>query len=292
MTRGIDHLVLCVHDLERARKTYEALGFTMTPIAHHDWGTANSLAQFDGCFLEVLTVAEPGKIPTPASGEFGFGAFNRDFLARREGFSMLVFEGHDARADRDEFAAKGLSDYAPFDFSRRARLPDGNEATVAFSLAFVTHPAMPEAAFFTCQQHAPEYFWKPDYQRHGNGARTISEVIMAAPEPEELAGFYESLVGPGSVGRADDGLSIATPRGRITVATPERLAVRFPAAAVAEAPVSPHFVGFRIEVPDMTPVEKLAAKAERALHGSGSERYLLPSDAYGLTIAFGTPSAP
>jgi len=52
-----------------------------------------------------------------------------------------------------------------FDFSRQAALPGGGEATVAFSLAYVTDGRMPEIAFFTCQQHAPQYFWKPEYQK-------------------------------------------------------------------------------------------------------------------------------
>lgn len=33
--RGIDHLVLCVRDLEAARRRYADLGFTTTPPARH-----------------------------------------------------------------------------------------------------------------------------------------------------------------------------------------------------------------------------------------------------------------
>ena len=41
---------------------------------------------------------------------------------------------------------------------------------------------MPGIAFFTCQQrHAPELFWKPDYQRHPNGALRVVEIVMSAP---------------------------------------------------------------------------------------------------------------
>ena len=71
MTRGIDHLVLAVRDLEKARTFYQRLGFTLTPRAQHPWGTANHLAQLNGCFLErsqesalVLTTALRGGTPT------------------------------------------------------------------------------------------------------------------------------------------------------------------------------------------------------------------------------------
>ena len=47
MVDGIDHLVLCVRDLERARDLYRRLGFTLTPPARHPFGTGNSLVQFE-----------------------------------------------------------------------------------------------------------------------------------------------------------------------------------------------------------------------------------------------------
>ena len=51
MNRAIDHLVLCVRDLEAARAIYRRLGFTLTPPARHPWGTGNSLVQLQGNFL-------------------------------------------------------------------------------------------------------------------------------------------------------------------------------------------------------------------------------------------------
>lgn len=183
MNRAINHLVLCVRDLEAVRGFYQRLGFTLTPPAQHPWGTANSLVQLQGNFLELLAVVEPEKIVPVAPRRFSFGAFSESFLRRREGMAMMVFASHDSRADHAEFKSRGLPDWAPFDFSRRARLPDGSEATVAFSLAFATNQRMPEAVFFTCQQHAPQYFWKPEYQRHANGARRVAEVVMSAADP-------------------------------------------------------------------------------------------------------------
>ncbi|HEY6335457.1 MAG TPA: VOC family protein, partial [Alphaproteobacteria bacterium] len=143
MDRPIDHLVVCVKDLERASAFYEQLGFTLTPRAQHPFGTANRLAQFKGNFLELLAVADRARIPPARSGHFSFGAFNAHYLERFEGMSMLVFASSDVLRDHAEFASRSLDTYAPFDFSRAARLPDGREVTVAFSLAFVTHAEMP-----------------------------------------------------------------------------------------------------------------------------------------------------
>ena len=62
MQRGIDHLVICVRNMQQAQSRYEALGFTLTPRALHPFGTANRLVQLQGNFLELLCIADPGAI--------------------------------------------------------------------------------------------------------------------------------------------------------------------------------------------------------------------------------------
>lgn len=290
MTRGIDHLVLAVRDLEQARAFYEALGFTLTPRAQHPWGTANHLVQLHGCFLELLAVADPAKIAAPKPGEFSFGAYNRDFLDRREGLSMLVFQSHDARRDQAELAAAGLQTYAPFDFGREAKLPDGTVARVAFSLAFVTDPSMPEAAFFTCQQHAPKYFWKHEYQTHANSARGVAEVVMVAPEPPALADFFAKLQGKDSARIEGGALKVATARGRITVLPPPAFAARF--GSPSTGPATPHFAAFRLSgVDPPTQIERLEAAGipHRAVGGAVQ---IAAAAAFGVAIEFVAGQAP
>jgi hypothetical protein len=284
MARAIDHLVLCVDDLERARAAYERLGFTTTPRAVHPWGTANFLVQLQGNFLELLTVADPSLIPPPAAGEFGFGAYNRDFLAHREGFSMLVLASGDARADQLAFARAGLDTYAPFDFSRQARLPDGGTATVSFSLAFVTERRMPETVFFVCQQHAPQYFWKPEFQRHANGALAIVEVVMVAERPGEFADFYRRLQGVDGVTVGGDSLRVAAGDGVVTVLTPATFAQRFGGAAIARAPMTPYLAAYRIAVADVArAAEVMTERGAHFIQDNGVIR-VAPDDAFNVVI--------
>ncbi|MGH7126116.1 MAG: VOC family protein [Stellaceae bacterium] len=282
MSRAIDHLVLAVNDLEAAREAYRRMGFTLTPPAQHPWGTANSLVQLQGNFLELLAVAEPTKIPPPEPGRFSFGAFNQIFLKRRQGLSMLVFQSSDARRDQAEFAGRGLATYEPFDFSRQAKLPDGSHKTVAFSLAFVTEPRMPDAAFFTCQQHAPEYFWKPEYQRHANGARAVVEVVMLANDPGGFAEFFGKLVEPAAVARSEGALRVALGDGALSMLDATRLAQRFPSTRLSNVLRKPHFAGYSVAVDNLGTAEELlkrngipAVRAEDRLqiaseHGFGT----------------------
>ncbi len=289
--RGIDHLVLCVRDLEAARRFYARLGFTTTPPAVHPFGTGNSLVQLQGNFIELLSVVAPEKIPAMAPGTFSFGAFNQDFLARREGMSMLVFQSDDARRDQREFAEKGLTTYAPFDFSRSATLPDGGTVTVGFSLAFVTDPRMPEAAFFVCQQHAPEHFWKPDYQQHANGAHAVDEVLMVAEAPASYAGLFESLQGPQNVSGAEGELSVTTALGRITLLDPTAFAARFPDVANLGAPATPRFAGYRIKVADLGRSRTLFRQAGIEFRDEDDRIWIPSPEAFGISIEFSSESA-
>jgi catechol 2,3-dioxygenase-like lactoylglutathione lyase family enzyme len=286
MNRGIDHVVLCVDDLERARRFYETLGFTLTPRAEHPFGTGNSLVQLHGNFLELLAVMDPDKIPPMSAGHFSFGAFNAAFLERRQGLSQLVFQSDDAHRDQAEFAAKGLTTYAPFDFSRQAAAADGGQETVSFSLAFVSDERMPEASFFVCQQHAPEYFWSPRYQRHANGARAIAEVFMVAGDPASLVGLYGALQGPENVVEGERRLDVTTALGRVTVLSPARYLARFPGMTIADAPSSPYFAGYRIAVTDLA--KTAAVLSQRKVPFTEREGSLVigPDRAFGTVIEF------
>ena len=91
MNRGIDHLVLGVHDLDKARDTYARLGFTTTPRAIHPFGTGNSLVQLQGNFLELLAVVDESKFAAPAAGAAGSGGGSASSgLRRRRGRGRRV----------------------------------------------------------------------------------------------------------------------------------------------------------------------------------------------------------
>jgi glyoxalase-like protein len=242
--KGIDHLVLCGNDLEAMREKYAALGFTLTPPAEHPFGTKNSLVQLDNVFLELLSMARPEKIPEHRPGHFSFAAFNRDFLKESEGLSMLVLDSEDAHADAAIYRRHGLETYEPFDFSRRAKLPTGEEVVVSFSLAFVSNLQMPKCGFFCCQQHAPQYFWQPDYQNHANGAHTVLEVALVAERPMEIKTFLEYFSGYQATALTD-GFGFATKRGKIAMLTPEGFHENY-GVAPPDLGHGPRFAGFTI----------------------------------------------
>jgi len=228
--RALDHVVLAARDLDAVAASWEALGFTLTPQAYHEarMGTTNRLAQFTGrTFVELLTVDRPEGIMPHAPGVFSFGGWNRDWLATREGVSMIVFRSEDARADIARWRAAGIDTYEPFDFSREARTPEGETVTVSFSLGFATHPEMPDLAIFVCENRAPEHFWKPEFQAHPNGATDLAGIVIAAEDPAAAAPFFAALFG-GAMRRIESGVEIACAGHWIEILEPEAVRARDP----------------------------------------------------------------
>ena len=62
MSRGPDHIVHAVRDLDAVADFYRRIGFTVGARNRHSWGTHNCIVQFPGFFIEILTLAEPEKL--------------------------------------------------------------------------------------------------------------------------------------------------------------------------------------------------------------------------------------
>ena len=282
MARGIDHLVLAVHDLASARALYESLGFTVTPDAQHPWGTTNCLVQLDGSFLEIICVDRPELLTEPLGNAFSFGTIIRDFLETSEGFAMLVLESADAANDLKDYSNNGIHAFDPFGFSRIAKLPDGEEVTVSFSIAATKDPLAPNAAFFSCQQHAPQYFWKKEYQTHANTALAIREVSQVSEGPAMHEGFFKGYSGVETAKISDQELVIETPRGRISVQTPTLSEKVW--GQPNRTMEKPCLNGFRIAVADMSAAKSILASNNVAHEDRNDHLLISASNAMGVAI--------
>jgi len=230
MARGLDHVAHAVRDLDAAGERYAALGFRVGARNRHPWGTHNRLVQFPGFFIELVTFAEPDKLGADGFSRL-FAAYNRDFAAAHEGLSMLILESRDAAADAAAFERAGISAAPVMHFEREGKQPDGSAVKVGFSLAFAEDRSAPEIHFATCQQHYPENFWNPEFQRHGNGARGIAEVVVVARELDAHRDMLLAFTGADAATPTPSSYTIALPRGRITVTTPGDFTERYGIAA-------------------------------------------------------------
>ncbi|ABD88027.1 VOC family protein [Rhodopseudomonas palustris] len=283
MPRGLDHIVHAVHDLDAAAALYQRAGFQVGGRNVHPWGTHNRIVQLKDFFIEILSVAEPEKIVPHRPRAFSFGAFQRDFLADRQGLSMLLLQSHDAAADARDFAAAGFGDFDVFDFARDGRRPDGSVAKLAFSLAFAVDPASPEAGFAVCQHHFPENFWNAAFQRHDNGARSVRAAVLVADNPSDHHIFLSTLTGVRDLSSSSIGVAARSPHGDIEIMEPVSFRDQFGLAPAAPGEGA-RFAGLRIAVDDLDAVERLWQDHGLAFSRRGDRLVLPPQVAFGASL--------
>ncbi len=284
MNRRIDHLVIAVRDLDKVGSFYQRLGFQVGGRNRHPWGTENRIVQLADSFIELITVGEGASISPRKAGTFSFGAFVQDYLSHREGLAMLVLDSQDARADAALFAEKGIGSFEPFHFERSGRRPDGSETKVAFTLAFASDEGAPRAGFFVCQQHFPENFWNPEFQRHDNKAIRISAVALAAPNPAGYRAFLTAFTGTEPTSPDRDDLSFRLGDSHLDVLTQDDAAEIY--ASIEAELDQPSFVAFGVRVDDINRQAKWLDSAEVPYQHIGSRLIVPASAAFGVAISF------
>lgn len=280
--RGLDHIVHAVRNLDAAAALYRRLGFTVGARNRHPWGTHNHVIQVSQFFVELLTFAEPDKL-----GEDGFSrlfaAYNRDFIARGGGLSMLLLESHDAAADAEALRGAGIAVSPAMRFEREGKRPDGSTVTVAFSLVFADGEATPDLRFTLCQQHYPENFWNPAFQTHRNGVNRIAGAVIVTDDPSAHRTFLQAFAG-GTPVDADGGFSIATPRGAIDVLTPDAFTRRFGITS-PDMRRGPRLAAIRFGVSGPRVSQAVFGEEVRVLR-VGHSAVIGPDDALGAALIF------
>ncbi len=236
--RGLDHVLVGVHDLEAARHAWARLGFKLCPRGRHiGWGTANYCLMFPRDYIELIGIVDASQFTNHLDA----------FLAEREGLMAVAFATDDAAACAEALRGEGIAAEGPKDLKRTLELPEG-DVEPAFRLVFPPPEATPELRSFVCAHLTPELVWRPEWLVHPNGAEGLDEVAVAVEAPGELGLAYARLFGMAGVRAADGWVQVAVGDGRLTFLGPEALAARFP-----EAPAlpRPRLVGLAVRVRDL-----------------------------------------
>jgi len=287
MPHGLDHIVHTVRDLDAAAALYASAGFTVGARNRHSWGTHNRIVQLNNCYIEILTVAEPEKIVPHGARSFSFGAFNRDFLAAHEGFSMLLLNSSNAVADARAFEASGISDFDVFDFGREGTKPDGTAVKLAFSLAFARDAASPDTGFAVCQHHYPENFWNPAFQTHANGAKAVAGVALVADNPAGHSTFLKAFAALDTLQSGSTGVTARTANGDVDILQPISFRDQFGVSpgVTGEGMV---FAALRFAVAELAHIEALHRQNGIASQRHGGRLVVPPKLAHGATLIFET----
>ena len=287
MPHGLDHIVHAVRDLDAAAAFYASVGFIVGARNRHPWGTHNRIVQLKNCYIELLSVVEPEKIVPHHARSFSFGAFNRDFLASHEGFSMLLLNSSNAIEDARVFEASGISDFDVFNFGREGTKPDGTPVKLSFSLAFARDAASPDIGFAACQHHFPENFWNPAFQIHANGAKTSPGVVLVADHPSSHQSFIKAYAGVSAVNASSAGVTARTENGNIDILPAASFRDRF-GASIGVIGEGMAFRALRFVVADLAQTEVLHRQNGMASQRHDGRLVVPPKLAHGATLIFET----
>jgi catechol 2,3-dioxygenase-like lactoylglutathione lyase family enzyme len=284
MPGGLDHVVHAVRDLDAAGEFYARLGFTVGARNRHAWGTHNRNIQLPGFFVELLTVAEPEKLGSDGFSTL-FGAYNRDFLTRQEGLSLMLLESEDAPRNAAAFRAAGIAASDAMRFEREGKRPDGSPVTVGFSVAFARNAQALEAAFAVCQQHYPENFWNPDFQRHANTASAIAGLVLVAENPADHHIFLSAYSGRRELQSTSTGVTVETARGELQVMDPAAFRSHF-AQEPPDVSRGARIAAVRFAVRDLASAERTISAARVPLQKHMGRAIVGPASAHGATLVF------
>jgi catechol 2,3-dioxygenase-like lactoylglutathione lyase family enzyme len=286
MSRGLDHIVHAVRDLDAAAALYRRLGFTVGARNRHPWGTHNHIVQLPGFFVELVTVAEPDKLGNDGFSRL-FGSFNRAFLERHEGLSFVILESRDAAADAAEFRAAGIAASEVLHFEREGARADGSKVKVGFSLAFARDAAA-EIGFAACQQHFPQNFWAPALQQHPNGASAISGAIILAENPSDHHIFLSAFTGERELVATSSGITARTPRGELTIMDPAAFRTHFGIAPPAAADKA-RLAALRFSVRELAALARALTASDVPYDLHMGQVIVGPGPAMGAVLVFEAP---
>jgi len=272
---GIDHLVIAVRDLDKAREAYSRLGFTLTARGRHtELKSANHTIMFAGDYVELLAIEEPH----PATAAWS------EFLKTREGLAAAALKTADARAAQTGLAAAGLSGGEAVDFGRPVDLPEGRR-DARFTITQVAAEATPGGRMFLCQHHTRDVVWRPEYLTHANGATGLAALIVAADDPEAAAAPYATLFGTHVEPRGAIRVVQTGGGAPIVVAPPAALTQLWADDPVLKAP-RPCFAGFAVTVKDFYAAQQVLQKSKLpTIAGEGVLR-VTSQHTHGAALAF------
>jgi len=281
---GIDHPLILVRDIVAASARYEALGFRMTPVGKHPWGTSTAAAVFENCLLELMGVYDETLIDGYPAGDFRFGRFIRDHLAEREGVSLLALNSEDAEADVADLASRGVPCQGTIEFGRDVVLPGGRADRTATTLKILRAPGLPRLSNFACQQHRRDLIEPAKWLAHPNGAVGFARVTILAEAADQgrVSDRLVGLYGRDALFATADGFGAHTGNGDFVVTDRAGATALYgPLPDAVAADPQPCYLGVDVAVRDLDAVRPFLAAAGCPHREVGGSLQVTDAIAYG-----------
>jgi hypothetical protein len=274
---GIDHIIVGVRDLERARAGWTRLGFTLTPRGRHlGQATANYCIMFARDYLELLGFAEPDEHSERL----------RDFLARREGPMGVAFAPAGAPdAVAGALTALGLHPGEPRALGRQLELPEGT-VVPRFSLLSLPPEETPALDCFICGHLTPDLVRRPEWLRHPNGAVGLHGIYLVVEDTAALLPAYDRLFGLHEVTTTDAVACVRIGPHRILFSTADDFETMHPGIDFAPDFPAPGIAAIEIATRDLARTADHLAQWQVAFDELPDGRIAVPAREANGTILF------
>lgn len=188
---AFDHLVVMLRDqLETTAPRYEVAGYTLSELSVHNLGSINRLIMLDTSYIELLGWPA-GAVP-----------LRKEIAGQPLGLDALVLRSEDATRDFDRLRSAGF-DVQPVSRLERPLEIDGVAQMARFdTVRFGTQP-VPGFRLYLCQHLTPEHVWVPQLMQHANGARSLEQIRIAAPDAGRVAKVLATVAGATLFQRGD-----------------------------------------------------------------------------------------
>jgi hypothetical protein len=248
---GIDHVVVGVRDLDRARAAWSRLGFALSPRGRHiGQGTANYCIMFPRDYIELLGIVDPNE-PVQRLGAF---------LAQREGpMAAALAPAAPIEEVRSVLLGLGLHPSEPMALGRELELAAG-AVTLRFSLLSLPPGETPGLDCFVCAHLTPELLRQPEWLDHANGAIGLKGLHVIVESTAALLRAYDRLFGILQVTTTDAVATVHVGRHRIVLSTPDDFLTMHPGVDLDPAFPLPGIAALEFAVGDRGPTADWLAR--------------------------------
>jgi hypothetical protein len=221
----------------------------MTERGYHTLGSINHLAILEQDYIELI-----GFEPNATN-------VRTDIQRYPCGLNALVFGMSDSNSVYTELQNSGVPAERPIAFSRPVAV-DGINQDARFQTVRLAKDTIAGGRVYFCQHLTPQLVWRPEWQRHANGAVALTRAVLVSADPRQAAGIFKRMFGPVAVNTDDTSASIACKRFRIEIVAPDVLARSFGPDAPAADGRSDYMAAMSVRTQSLD-------KAEAALCAAG-----------------------
>ncbi len=274
----LDHTVInAKYSMDQAETAFAGLGFQMTERGYHTLGSINHLMILESNYVELIGL--PGEEGEEQPGR-------PDIVNSPLGINGLVFRTEDVAASHAHLEALGLAAAPPKSFSRPVRLADQTREA-KFSTVHVAPGVFPGGRVYFCQHHTPDLVWRPEWQRHDNGALTISEFVIASQNHAAEAETMAKLLGAEVTGSGDH-LTVALEGTAISLLSPAAYGERYGALASSLDGRGSIFGAMVLSCGDLSGVKQMLAKTGDVPHADHGDRVIVRQNSFDSVLEFAT----